>query len=125
MINERNQSRLMNQIKGVRTILIWLIYVKFSCSSLYYFCLYRYTINLDHARAVGIKKGFVSGASFGNIFLIMYSTYGLAFWYGSTLIFEGTIMVGDMLTAFFGVLIGSFSLGQVWCCYYNKIKKVF
>ena len=74
---------------------------------------YRYQNNLNSARKVGISKGFVNGASIGSIFIIIYSTYGLAFWYGSTLIFDKVLDVGDMLTAFFGILIGSFSLGQV------------
>uniref|UniRef100_H2YJX4 Bile salt export pump n=1 Tax=Ciona savignyi TaxID=51511 RepID=H2YJX4_CIOSA len=73
----------------------------------------RYNKNLNEARTVGIKKGFVGGLSIGALFFIMFSTYGLAFWYGSTLIRTGEISVGNMLTAFFGVLIGAFSLGQV------------
>uniref|UniRef100_H2YJX3 Bile salt export pump n=1 Tax=Ciona savignyi TaxID=51511 RepID=H2YJX3_CIOSA len=72
----------------------------------------RYNKNLNEARTVGIKKGFVGGLSIGALFFIMFSTYGLAFWYGSTLIRTGEISVGNMLTAFFGVLIGAFSLGQ-------------
>ncbi|CAK8684913.1 unnamed protein product [Clavelina lepadiformis] len=72
----------------------------------------RYNENLEEARKVGIKKGVVSGVSIGMLFLIMFSTYGLAFWYGSTLVIAGEINVGALLTAFFGVLIGAFSLGQ-------------
>lgn len=73
----------------------------------------RYTDNLADAREIGIKKGAVSGASLGFLFLIMFATYGLAFWYGSTLILKGEITLGDLLVSFFGVLIGAFSLGQV------------
>lgn len=58
-------------------------------------------------------KGLVVGTSLGMLMFIMFSTYGLAFWYGSTLIIGGDLEVGDMLTAFFGVLIGAFSAGQV------------
>uniref|UniRef100_F6URM6 Multidrug resistance protein 1A n=1 Tax=Ciona intestinalis TaxID=7719 RepID=F6URM6_CIOIN len=72
----------------------------------------RYQTNLNEARVVGIKKGVVGGLSIGALFCIMFSTYGLAFWYGSTLVRSGEITVGNMLTAFFGVLIGAFSLGQ-------------
>uniref|UniRef100_H2ZR89 Bile salt export pump n=1 Tax=Ciona savignyi TaxID=51511 RepID=H2ZR89_CIOSA len=73
----------------------------------------RYEENLEAARKVGIQKGITSGAGLGTVFLIMFSTYGLAFWYGSTLVFSGVpgFDVGTMLTTFFGVLIGAFSLG--------------
>uniref|UniRef100_H2ZR90 Bile salt export pump n=1 Tax=Ciona savignyi TaxID=51511 RepID=H2ZR90_CIOSA len=75
----------------------------------------RYEENLEAARKVGIQKGITSGAGLGTVFLIMFSTYGLAFWYGSTLVFSGVpgFDVGTMLTTFFGVLIGAFSLGGV------------
>lgn len=76
----------------------------------------RYTSNLSDARKVGIKKGAVSGASLGFLFLIMFGTYGLAFWYGSKLTLDKEITVGDLLVSFFGVLIGAFSLGQVIVC---------
>ena len=78
-----------------------------------YFLLHRYSKNLQSARKMGIYKGFINGASLGSMFLIMFSTYGLAFWYGSTLIFDEIITVGNMLTAFFGILIGSITLGLV------------
>ena len=68
---------------------------------------------MDSARKAGIKKGFINGASMGTIFLVMFSTYGLGFWYGSRLVFDNEISVGNLLTSFFGVLIGSFSVGQV------------
>nr|XP_018672478.2 multidrug resistance protein 1A-like isoform X1 [Ciona intestinalis] len=73
----------------------------------------RYEENLVHARKVGIQKGITSGAGLGTVFFIMFSTYGLAFWYGSSLVFAGEpgFDVGTMLTTFFGVLIGAFSLG--------------
>nr|CAB3219616.1 multidrug resistance protein 1A-like [Phallusia mammillata] len=72
----------------------------------------RYSKNLEQARSVGIRKGFFAGFSLGSLMLVMFSTYGLAFWYGSTLVIGGTLQVGELLTAFFGVLIGAFSLAQ-------------
>nr|CAB3219617.1 multidrug resistance protein 1A-like [Phallusia mammillata] len=73
----------------------------------------RYDVNLQSAKAVGIRKGMTTGLGMGVVFLIMFCTYGLAFWYGSTLVFaEGsTFGIDSMLTTFFGVLIGAFSLG--------------
>lgn len=74
---------------------------------------FRYEQNLENARITGVKKGFVNGITFGLIFFLMFSTYGLGFWYGSKLVFDDQIEVGDLLTSFFGVLIGSFTIGQV------------
>ena len=76
---------------------------------------FRYDENLKTAKAVGIKKGLTTGLSLGSVFLIMFSTYGLAFWYGSELVFNGepNFDLGTMLTTFFAVLIGAFSLGGV------------
>ena len=79
------------------------------------FLLHRYNLNLLDAKAVGVRKGITTGVSLGTVFLIMFSTYGLAFWYGSELVFSGepNFDFGKMLTTFFSVLIGAFSLGGV------------
>ena len=37
------------------------------------------------ARDFGIKKGLINGLAMGIVFLIMFLSYGLAFWYGSKL----------------------------------------
>ena len=79
--------------------------------------MYRYTENLDEAEKVGIKKGLVAGVGTGALMFILFSMYGLAFWYGGTLVKTGEIEVGDLLTAFFSVLTGAFSLGQVGSYY--------
>ena len=73
----------------------------------------RYNENLIPAKETGIRKGAVSGSGIGAVMLILFSTYGLAFWFGSELILDGELTVGNMLTCFFGVLIGAFALGQV------------
>lgn len=33
----------------------------------------------------------------GTIFFIMFATYALAFWYGSTLVIDGDYTAGDLL----------------------------
>ena len=45
--------------------------------------------------------------------LVTIGAYGLAFWYGTSLVLSGEIEVGDMMTAFFGIIIGAFALGTV------------
>jgi ABC-type multidrug transport system fused ATPase/permease subunit len=42
----------------------------------------------------------------------MFSTYSLAFWYGSILIVQGKYNGGDVLNIFFAILIGASSIGN-------------
>jgi len=71
----------------------------------------RYTVNLVDAKNTGITRGALTGLSTGALYLFMYGAYGLAFWYGTSLVLSGEIQVGDMMTAFFGIIIGAFALG--------------
>ncbi|KAM8735723.1 ATP-dependent translocase ABCB1 [Acanthopagrus schlegelii] len=72
----------------------------------------RYNKNLEDAKAMGIKKALSSNIAMGFTFLMIYLSYALAFWYGSTLILSGTYTIGSVLTVFFVVLIGAFTVGQ-------------
>ncbi|XP_077979293.1 ATP-dependent translocase ABCB1-like [Glandiceps talaboti] len=74
----------------------------------------RYRDNLHSAKTVGIKKGVVSGVGMGVTFLLVFCTYALGFWYGTQLILnpDKDYTIGSMLTVFFAVLIGAFSLGN-------------
>jgi len=60
--------------------------------------IFRYNENLKEAKLLGIRKGLLNGVSMGLIFLIMFSSYGLAFWYGSKLVFDGEITPGTIMT---------------------------
>uniref|UniRef100_A0A671WWQ0 ATP-binding cassette, sub-family B (MDR/TAP), member 4 n=1 Tax=Sparus aurata TaxID=8175 RepID=A0A671WWQ0_SPAAU len=72
----------------------------------------RYNKNLEDAMAMGIKKALSSNIAMGFTFLMIYLSYALAFWYGSTLILSGEYTIGSVLTVFFVVLIGAFTVGQ-------------
>ncbi|XP_027395698.1 multidrug resistance protein 1 isoform X5 [Bos indicus x Bos taurus] len=48
----------------------------------------------------------------GAAFLLIYASYALAFWYGTSLVLSGEYSIGHVLTVFFSVLIGAFSVGQ-------------
>jgi ATP-binding cassette subfamily B (MDR/TAP) protein 1 len=56
--------------------------------------------------------------------MIMFFSYGLALWYGATLIANGTVNPstgnvftgGDVVSVFFAVLMGSFAIGQAGAC---------
>ncbi|XP_072010362.1 ATP-dependent translocase ABCB1 isoform X10 [Engystomops pustulosus] len=72
----------------------------------------RYEKNLEQAKNIGIKKTIISNVSLGFAFFTLYSSYGLAFWYGTTLVLEEGFTVGDVLTVFMSVTIAAFSFGH-------------
>ncbi|CAH2282580.1 ATP-binding cassette sub-family B member 5-like isoform X1 [Pelobates cultripes] len=73
----------------------------------------RYSNNLGKAQQFGIKKAIASQLSIGLMYLIIYASYGLGFWYGTTLILGGTgYTIGDSLVIFFSVVLSSYCLGQ-------------
>ena len=70
----------------------------------------RYDENLIVAKDVGIKKGVATGLSIGTLMLVLFSAYGLGFWYGGKLVIEEDYTIGDVMLVFFGMLTGAFSL---------------
>ncbi|XP_068179994.1 ATP-dependent translocase ABCB1 isoform X2 [Antennarius striatus] len=72
----------------------------------------RYHKNLEDAKNMGIKKAISANVAMGATFLMIYLSYALAFWYGSTLILAGEYTIGAVLTVFFVVIIGAFTVGQ-------------
>ncbi|XP_018422366.1 PREDICTED: multidrug resistance protein 1A-like, partial [Nanorana parkeri] len=72
----------------------------------------RYEKNLEDAKNIGIKKATTSNVSIGFAYLTIYSAYGLAFWYGTTLVIHEAFSIGDILTVFFSVMFAAFSFGH-------------
>ncbi|XP_062035527.1 ATP-dependent translocase ABCB1 isoform X1 [Lepus europaeus] len=72
----------------------------------------RYNKNLEEAKRIGIKKAITANISVGVAFLLIYASYALAFWYGTTLVISKEYSIGQVLTVFFSVLVGAFSIGQ-------------
>uniref|UniRef100_A0A8C6V217 ATP binding cassette subfamily B member 1 n=1 Tax=Neogobius melanostomus TaxID=47308 RepID=A0A8C6V217_9GOBI len=72
----------------------------------------RYKVNLEDAKNMGIKKAISANIAMGFTFLIIYLSYALAFWYGSTLVLSDEYTIGSVLTVFFVVIMGAFALGQ-------------
>lgn len=70
----------------------------------------------EHQKAAykqGTKKALAFGLSFGITFFTLYAGYALAFFFGTKLIVSHESNSGDVVTAFFSILTGSFSLGGV------------
>ncbi|KAL8165139.1 UNVERIFIED_CONTAM: Multidrug resistance protein 1, partial [Gekko kuhli] len=72
----------------------------------------RYHKNLEDAKNLGIKKAITANISMGFAFFLIYASYALAFWYGASLVLYEGYSIGKVLTVFFAVLIGAFSIGQ-------------
>ncbi|KAI3426657.1 uncharacterized protein J3R85_009863 [Psidium guajava] len=66
----------------------------------------RYAELLSRSIPIGAKVGFAKGAGIGVIYLVTYSTWALAFWYGSMLVARGEISGGQAIACFFGVNLG-------------------
>ena len=67
----------------------------------------RYNKNLKVAKSVGIKKNISTGFSLGTLFLVLFSAYGLGFWYGGKLIVGEGYTIGDVMLVFFAMLTGA------------------
>nr|XP_019605320.1 PREDICTED: phosphatidylcholine translocator ABCB4 isoform X2 [Rhinolophus sinicus]XP_019605321.1 PREDICTED: phosphatidylcholine translocator ABCB4 isoform X2 [Rhinolophus sinicus] len=76
----------------------------------------RYQKHLENAKKIGIKKAISANISMGIAFLLIYGSYALAFWYGSTLVISKEYTLGNAMTVFFSILIGAFSVGQAAPC---------
>uniref|UniRef100_A0A096LQ07 ATP binding cassette subfamily B member 1 n=1 Tax=Poecilia formosa TaxID=48698 RepID=A0A096LQ07_POEFO len=72
----------------------------------------KYHKNLEDAKSMGIRKAISANIAMGFTFLMIYLSYALAFWYGSTLIINNEYTIGSVLTVFFVVVIGVFAMGQ-------------
>ncbi|XP_052821017.1 ATP-dependent translocase ABCB1-like isoform X1 [Mya arenaria] len=80
----------------------------------------RYNRALEKSKAIGTKKSWISGLGMGFVYFTMFSAYALAFWFGNEQVkdwydsnFEGGMTPGTVLTVFFAVLIGTFSIGNI------------
>jgi ATP-binding cassette subfamily B (MDR/TAP) protein 1 len=62
---------------------------------------------------LGFQKQSNIGSRDGNIDLLLYLNYGLAFWAGSKLVVDGSAALSDIITIIFAIIMGSASLGQI------------
>ncbi|XP_052474766.1 ATP-dependent translocase ABCB1 isoform X2 [Carassius gibelio] len=72
----------------------------------------RYHKNLEDAKNFGIKKAITVNIAMGFTFFMIYMSYALGFWYGSTLILAGEYNIGMLLTIFISVTTGAYGIGQ-------------
>ena len=59
---------------------------------------FRYAANLTEAKVFGIRKSRASGLGLGCVYVIMFSAYGLVFWFGAKMVQDGDLTVGRLIT---------------------------
>ncbi|KAI9344644.1 ABC transporter transmembrane region-domain-containing protein [Obelidium mucronatum] len=105
-------------ISGIRTVYSFSLQARFA---------EKYDTKLDRAEKSDQRRGITLGIGFGSFMLVMFSTYGLAFWYGSRLVVQGKMGGQDVLVTFLSLMMGSFALMMLppnlaagwkcpWCC---------
>lgn len=75
----------------------------------------RYIVYLDRAKKVGLKKAPLMSIQFSAAFFVIYSGFGLCFWWGIRMLQRGKLPggVGEIFTVFFAVLLGVLAFAQV------------
>uniref|UniRef100_A0A914ZBL4 ABC transmembrane type-1 domain-containing protein n=1 Tax=Panagrolaimus superbus TaxID=310955 RepID=A0A914ZBL4_9BILA len=72
----------------------------------------RYDSALVEGKNTGVLKSVYIGVGLASTFVVMFSSYCLAFWIGTNFIANGTMEPKTVLTVFFSVMMGSMALGQ-------------
>ncbi|KAK4510318.1 RNA-dependent ATPase [Mucor velutinosus] len=70
----------------------------------------RYDEKLEEACQFGIKRGVSLGLGFATFMFILFCTYGLALWYGSTKVVQGELTGPAVFVAFLAMMMGSMSM---------------
>jgi ATP-binding cassette subfamily B (MDR/TAP) protein 1 len=73
----------------------------------------RYETKLEKALHSGIKRGRSLGFGFGAFMFILFSTYGLSFWYAPRLIVSGKMDGGTVMVVFYALMMGAMSLMEL------------
>ena len=66
---------------------------------------------LRKAQKIGIKKAAITGFFSGLYMAVLFGSIGLAFWYGTQLVFTDEISPGTVLTVFWAVFLGALKVG--------------
>ncbi|XP_019168033.1 PREDICTED: ABC transporter B family member 9-like [Ipomoea nil] len=72
----------------------------------------KYDEKLQIAYKSTVQQGLASGIGLGVILLVVFSTYGLAVWYGARLIIHNGYTGGDVINILMAIMNGGIALGQ-------------
>ncbi|KAJ3686092.1 hypothetical protein LUZ61_015256 [Rhynchospora tenuis] len=76
----------------------------------------KYDKLLKSARDVTVQQGTTAGGGIGTVLLCLFSSYGLAIWYGSRLIIDKGYTGGTIINVIMAIMTGAMSLGQASPC---------
>ncbi|KAJ3065909.1 Multidrug resistance protein 1 [Podochytrium sp. JEL0797] len=91
-------------IAGIRTVYSFSLQSRFAD---------KYDKKLERAEKSDQQRGITLGIGFGSFMLVMFCTYGLAFWYGSQLVIQDRMAGEDVLVTFMSLMMGSMALMMV------------
>lgn len=69
-----------------------------------------YDDHIGKAHTVDLKSALIHGVGLSFFYFVIYSSYALAFNFGTTLVIQGHATVGKLVNVIIAILIGSFSL---------------
>ncbi|XP_065879863.1 ABC transporter B family member 9 [Euphorbia lathyris] len=72
----------------------------------------KYNDKLKIAYKATVQQGLASGLGIGSMIFIVFSTYGLAVWYGAKLVMDKGYTGGQVITVISSIMTGGMSLGQ-------------
>ncbi|KAK2728208.1 ABC multidrug transporter mdr1 [Colletotrichum kahawae] len=73
----------------------------------------QYRGHLLKSEALACRGRSIIAISVAGMMFLLYLTYGLAFWQGSSFLIHGNVAIQDVLTIIMSVVLGAFSLGSV------------
>ncbi|KAG0331724.1 Multidrug resistance protein 1 [Podila horticola] len=72
-----------------------------------------YVDQLDAAFVTGKRRAQATALGIACFMLILFSTYALAFWFGSHEVHKGNMQSSEILNVFMGMIMGAFALGNI------------
>ncbi|KAK8475517.1 hypothetical protein V6N13_015596 [Hibiscus sabdariffa] len=72
----------------------------------------KYNDKLRIAYSATVRQGLVSGTGLGTMLLVVFSSYGLAVWFGAKLIANHGYNGGQVINVILAIMTGGMSLGQ-------------
>ncbi|XP_043690434.1 ABC transporter B family member 9-like [Telopea speciosissima] len=72
----------------------------------------KYNVAIQRAYASVVQQGLISGLGIGTVLVIIFSSYGLAIYYGATLIINDGYNGGQIINVIMAIMTGGMSLGQ-------------
>ncbi|KAI7885366.1 P-loop containing nucleoside triphosphate hydrolase protein [Lichtheimia hyalospora FSU 10163] len=85
-------------IGGIKTIFAFSLQDRFQA---------RYEERLKEARKTGCRRGLILAVLFAAFMFVLFSSYGLSFWYGAKLVRDGRMTGAKVIIVFYAMLVGT------------------